>query len=171
MAPLSLLVAKGLGKVAGSFTAVLALLITFGAVQTNIAGFSRMIYSQARAGDFPPIFNKLHQKFQTPSRAMYGLAGVFSLVLLCNGLFNPNLGALLKWPSAIFVASYIVAMASSLKLYPKKDKFWLMAFVALVVCISIYFFSGWAMFYPVVLATIGLALSTRTTNKMSPTKI
>lgn len=159
LAPLSILVKKGFGSIAGLFTAILALLISFGAIQTNIAGFSRMIYAQAREGDFPAIFTKLHPTYKTPIVSIYSLAAVFAFVLMYNGFFKPNLEVLLKWPSVIFIVSYIIAMASALKLLSKRDIGWWMALIAFVVCVIIYLFSGWAFYYPFFLAIIGYIVS------------
>lgn len=161
LAPLSLLMALGFGKVASALTAVLALIITFATAHTNIAGFSRMMYAQAREGDFPRVFAKLHEKYQTPVVALVGLAVVFSCVLLVNGCFEPNLGFLIQWPSVIFIALYLIAMASALVILPRRDAGWWMGGVALIVCIVIYAFSGWTCLYPVALFSIGCFIAIR----------
>ncbi len=161
IAPLSILVGIGFGRIGTDFTAFLALLVTFGGLHMNIAGFSRMVYAQARVGDFPKRFAYLHPVYKTPVIALYGLATAFTAVLLINGLFHPNLGALIQWPSVVFLALYMVAMCSAIKLLPTGDLGWWMALVAFIVCIILYPFTGWACLYPLALTFIGWFISTK----------
>lgn len=147
-APLSILVGKGFGQIAAEATSFLALLITFGGIHTNITGFSRMVYSQAREGVFPAVFARLHPNYKTPVMALAGLSVVFSLVLIIISSFHLDLGWMIQWPSSIFLVLYMIAMASALKLLSKQDIGWWMALVSLIVCLILYPFSGWASFYP-----------------------
>ncbi|BCJ88521.1 hypothetical protein [Effusibacillus dendaii] len=131
----------------------------------NIAGFSRMVYAQAKVGDFPRIFADLHPVYKTPLAALSGLAVVFTVILTIYGLFHPNLGAMIQWPSIIFWVLYTVAMASALKLLPTRDYGWWMALVSLVVCVVLYPFSGRACLYPPALLAVGWLMATRFTRK------
>ncbi|MFC9320990.1 APC family permease [Bacillus subtilis] len=164
LAPLSILIAKGFGNIAGSLTTILALLIPFGAVHTNIAGFSRMVYAQAREGDFPKIFAKVHSKYRTPIVSLLGLASIFLVVLLYNGFSRPDLGFLIQWPSVIFIVSYMIAMASALKLLSKKDIYWWFALISLIFCTILYGFSGWASIYAPILVILGWIITSRKTS-------
>ena len=155
VAPLNILVGRGFGPTATLFTAFLALLIAFGAIHINVAGFSRMVYAQAREGDFPACFARLHDKYRTPVTALAGMGAAFSLVLLVNGFWTPNLGSLIEWPSVVFLVLYIIAMASAIKLLLGKDRGWWLALAPLVVCLALYPFSGWAAVYPPALAGLG----------------
>lgn len=159
LAPLSTLVGKGFGQIGMDLTTFLALLITFCGLHMNIAGFSRMVYAQSREGDFPKIFAYLHPTYKTPIAALSGLAVVFSVVLIINGYFHPNLGALIQWPSVVFLVLYIIAMASALKLLRTRTIGWWSALVSLIVCIILYPFTGWAMIYPIILGVIGWSVS------------
>lgn len=160
VAPLSQLVGIGLGQTGSTVTGVVALLITLVAIHGNVAGFSRMVYSQARSGVFPAFLGRLHQRHRTPIGALTALSVDFAVVLTIYTVFNINLGALIKWPSVMFLVLYVIAMASALKLL--KGEGWVkraFAFVPLVVCVSLYPFSGWAMVYPVVLGVTGWLIS------------
>lgn len=160
-APLSALVGIGWGHMASSLTAVLALVIAFATVHTNIAGFSRMIYAQARHGDFPRPLARLHARFQTPVTALVSLAVVFAAVLLADLLFRPDLGSIIKWPSAIFIVLYIAAMASGVRLLARFSFSWWLSVIALIFCIVIYCFSGWAMLFPLGLCALGWVMTRR----------
>jgi amino acid efflux transporter len=161
VAPLSILVGIGFGRIGTDLTAFLALLVTFGGLHMNIAGFSRMVYAQAREGDFPKLFASLHSNYKTPVAALYGLAIVFAVVLLINGIFRPNLGAMIQWPSVVFLVLYMIAMGSALKLLPTGDLGWWLALIPLLVCLFLYPFTGWACLYPLVLLCAGWVLATK----------
>lgn len=169
MAPLAALLEEGFGQVAYDATAFLALLITFGTIHTNIAGFSRMVYAQAREGDFPKVFGQLHRTYQTPVVALIGMICVFAMVLLVNGLFRPSLGTFMQWVSAVFLILYMIAMAAALKLLPKGDFGWWMAIIPLVVCAVLYTFSGWAIFYPPALIAVGWIFATSSARRVRQT--
>ncbi|MGF7032579.1 amino acid efflux transporter [Paenibacillus mucilaginosus] len=155
LAPLSLLMEKAFGSAAGAVTGALALFITFSSVHTNIAGFSRMIYAQAREGELPGWLAKLHPAHRSPIAALYGCGAVFGGVLLYYGTAEPSLAWLVKWPSAIFIFSYIVVMAAALRLLPAKSGGRVWAGLSLVLCLAIYAFSGWAAGFPLGLAAAG----------------
>lgn len=152
---LSLLISKGLGSAGTLLTAALALFITFSSVHANIAGFSRMVYAQAREGNFPSFFAALHPEHQTPVRVLAALGGIFSIVLILYGFAQPDLGTLLKGPSAIFITSYILTMLAAVKILKPLTIGWLMAFFSLMISVILLFFSGWAILYPVALSLVG----------------
>ncbi|MFT8872686.1 MAG: amino acid permease [Sporolactobacillus sp.] len=155
VASLSMLISKGLGTFGTLITTLLALFITFSAVHANIAGFSRMVYAQARDGLFPSFFGVLNAKHQTPTRVLTGLGVVFLGVLIVYGLFKPSLGTLLKGPSVVFIVSYIFTMLAAIKILKPLTIGWFMAFVSLLTSVAIFIFSGWTILYPIILAIVG----------------
>ncbi|MET1248917.1 amino acid permease [Sporolactobacillus sp. STCC-11] len=152
---LSLLISKGWGHSGIIVTTVLALFITFSTVHANIAGFSRMVYAQARAGSFPAQLAHLHPKYQTPARVLAVLGGAFALVLVLYGTIAPDLGTLLKGPSVVFITSYIFTMLAALKILKPLTIGWFMALISLVITVIILLFSGGAIVYPIALAVVG----------------
>jgi amino acid efflux transporter len=155
VASLSMLVSKGWGHSGIIVTTVLAVFITFSTVHANIAGFSRMVYAQAREGCFPAQLARLHPKYQTPARVLAALGGAFALVLLLYGTIAPGLGTLLKGPSVVFITSYIFTMLAALKILRSLTIGWFMALLSLLITVIILFFSGWAIVYPIALAVVG----------------
>lgn len=155
IASLAMLISKGAGESGVYVTVCLALFITFATIHANIAGFSRMVYALAREGHIPLYFGKLSETKHTPFRVLIVLAAVFGLVLAAHGLFQIDLTALLKGPSAAFIASYICTMAAALKLLKWRNSGWWMALGAFMACAVIYTFSGWALLYPAALAAAG----------------
>ncbi|MDA8333788.1 MAG: amino acid permease [Peptococcaceae bacterium] len=150
---LAVMVGRGVGPWAGAITDLLGFLVCYGTIHTYLAGFSRLIYAQARGGHFPSFFAHLHPRLQTPHRALLALGPVFLLVLALNYRWRFDLGALIKWPSAVFIALYIIGMAAGVKLMTGKSRYY--AIVSLAACIAVYGFLGWVGLYPVVLAGVG----------------
>jgi amino acid efflux transporter len=154
-APLSQLVGIGLGRAGSLITGGAALLITMVAIHGNVAGFSRLVYSQARAGVFPSFLGRLHERYQTPIGALAALGVDFAAVLTIYTTFHVDLGALITWPSTVFLVLYGIAMMSALKLMREGWGQRIVPMIPLLVCAGLYALSGWAMGYPVILGTAG----------------
>lgn len=60
------LIAYRWGTNAGMIVAFLGFIICYCTVHTYIAGFSRLVYAEAREGNFPDSFGKLHSRYQSP---------------------------------------------------------------------------------------------------------
>lgn len=147
------MVAKGWGNWAGIITGFLGFIVCYGTIHTYLAGFSRLVYAQARQGDFPQFFAALHPQFQVPHRVLLVLFPIFLLVLSLNYLLAFDLGFWMQWPSSIFIVLYIIAMAAALKLLTGLGRFY--ALVSLLMCVGIYLFTGWIGLYPLALGAIG----------------
>jgi amino acid efflux transporter len=153
--PLSSLITLSFGKTSGHIVAILTVLITFCTIHANIAGFSRIIYNGSREGEFPKLFSKLHTECKTPINVLLAMGIVFSLVLTFFAFITPDLSFILKFPGIIFLSSYIIAMASALKILSRTDLGWWCALLTLLVCLCIYFYSGLICLFPIFLGSIG----------------
>jgi amino acid efflux transporter len=160
LASLAKLIGFGWGERAGGMVAVVAFLLSFGSIHTYIAGFTRLVYSQSINGDFPRVFGKLHEKYQTPHRALYAFA-VFavSLLLISYGM-GFNLPDLIQWPSAVFIAIYMVGMGAGIALAKTRMLKWL-ATISLLLCLAIFPFNGWVSLFPIGLALMGFVFHKR----------
>ncbi|MFC5723951.1 APC family permease [Streptomyces gamaensis] len=165
LAPVSVLARDALGPVAGSVTACFALCCSFVAVHTNIAGFSRLLYAQARDGKLPRALARLHPRHGTPARALAHLAAAFALLLAGVALTMPDLQELIAWPSATFVAVYLVGTAAALRILPRRDIGRAAAALAALVCLAILPFSWPAVLYPAAVAVLVLLLARGTAHR------
>ncbi|CAM3192239.1 APC family permease [Sporolactobacillus spathodeae] len=155
MASLSLLLSAAFGSLGTILVTLLALFITFIAVHANIAGFSRMVYAQARDGYFPKFFSVLHEKNQTPIRVLAAMGAAFLSLFLLYGVFQPSLGLLIQATSTVFIVSYVLTMLAALKMIKRDAIAWLLALIACVTTLVILLFSGWLIFYPFLLVAAG----------------
>ncbi len=154
-APLSQLVGLGLGHAGSMITGALALLITMVAIHGNVAGFSRMVYSQARAGVFPRWLGRVHPRRGTPTAALTALMVDFAVVPAVYSLTRVDLGTLITWPSTVFLVVYIIAMASAYKLVAGTRLGRVLPLLPIIVCGALLPFAGWAVIYPVCLGGVG----------------
>lgn len=150
---LALLVGLGLGRDGMAVVVLLALFVTYGTIHTYVAGFSRLVYAQARAGDLPRALGALHPRWRTPTRVLIMLALPFSVVLGIEWQHPVSLGALIDWPSAIFIALYVVAMASGFRLLPRRIER-ISAAAGAVLSASALFFVGYAVLLPLAITVL-----------------
>ena len=164
---MSHLIGTGLGHTGSVITGILALVITLVSIHGNVTGFSRMVYAQARSGDFPAFLARLHASYQTPSVVLYLLGMDFAIVVGLYSVFHVNLGELVKWPSTVFLALYLIAMASAIRLLRTERRTRWVPWIPFTVCVALYPFAGWAAIYPLVLASLGWFMTRRTSPSVS----
>jgi amino acid efflux transporter len=149
------MIGRGWGQRAGAVTGILGFLTCYGTIHTYVAGFSRLVYAQARQGDFPEYFSSLHQQFHTPHRVLLVLLPVFMVVLLASFWFHIDIGILIQFPGTIFISLYMIGMAAAVKLLPSQGWGRYFAALSLIMCMTIYCFTGWIGLYPFALAGLG----------------
>lgn len=141
------LISNRWGSSAGTIIAFLGFIICYCAVHTYIAGVSRLIYAQAREGNFPEVFAKLHPKYQSPYVALVSFIPLFIAILFFSFIFSWQLKALLSIPSTTFLMVYILSMAASIKVLPSRVGK-ISALISAVSCSIVFIFSGKFVLYP-----------------------
>ncbi|MCE5285901.1 MAG: amino acid permease [Pelosinus sp.] len=150
-----ILVSYRWGDIAGMLVAVLGFIACYCPLHTFIAGFSRLVYAQARDGNLPAYFGRLHPRFQTPHRALLTFAPIYLLILFLSYAFSWDLKPLINLPSANFLAVYILGMsASSRILQGKLGKS--LSIMSTFLSLTIFLFSGWFILYPIFISLIVL---------------
>ena len=147
------LVAYRWGDLAGTIVACLGFIVCYCPVHAYIAGFSRLVYAQARDGHFPKRFGRLHPRFQTPHIAILAFGPVYLFILFCSAAFTWDLKALINIPSVNFLAVYTVGMAAAGKVLPGKWSracAWISALLSAVV----FCFSGWFVLFPITITLL-----------------
>jgi amino acid efflux transporter len=147
------LVAYRWGDMAGTLVAFLGFIACYCPVHTFIAGFSRLVYAQARDGHFPARFDRLHPRFQTPHQALLCFAPVYLLILLSSYLLSWDLKPLIGIPSATFLAVYMLGMVSAARVLPATPGR-ASAWVSAILSGGVFAFAGWFALYPAAVATL-----------------
>jgi amino acid efflux transporter len=149
------LAARCMGNGAGEGIAFLGFILCFCTVLSYIAGFSRLVYAQAREGNFPSIFAELHPKFHTPAVALFSFLPVFILILALNYLCSWNFTSLIQIPSTTFLLVYFLSMLAASKVLSSAGGK-ACALLGAILSAVVFFFAGIWTLYPILIA--GLVL-------------
>lgn len=142
------LVAFRWGDIAGILVALLGFIVCYCPVHTFIAGFSRLVYAQARDGHFPQRFSQLHPRFQTPHIALISFVPFYLLILLLSYSLAWDLKPLFSIPCANFLVVYTLGMISAARILPGrlgKASAWISA----VLSVGVFLFAGWFALFPI----------------------
>lgn len=149
-APLSELLAIGLGGPAREITAVAAVIMTLGTMNAFFAGSSKLGAALGRDGALPPWFTHGSAAGEVPRRSLGVICGLAaaSLLIVYLGVINTKGAVLLTTGS--FTLVYVLGMAAALKLLPRRTWAWRGSIVALVFVVALLVLTGlyvlWALF-------------------------
>lgn len=157
---LAVMMGMGFGHWAEVATGILAVLVTFATSHAYNAGFSRLIYAQARLRELPAFLDHLHPRHGSPDRVTVAMGLAFLVVFALASLSGVSLGTLILYPSSVFVFLYLFAMASAPRLLRgQASAVW--ALLGLVPSLLILPFMGWAILYPLALLGLGYVVFRR----------
>ncbi|HZE32337.1 MAG TPA: amino acid permease, partial [Actinoallomurus sp.] len=117
--PLSLLLQEGVGDLARETTGVVAVILTFIAVNTYIAGGAKLGAALARDGALPTGLAGGAAAGQVPHRSLLVLAsmtGLVTVVVIPSGF---GLDTLMRATAACLAAVTLVGMAAAMRLLPR----------------------------------------------------
>ncbi|MFG2006327.1 APC family permease [Spirillospora sp. NPDC048911] len=152
--PLALLLEEGFGAAARPITAVVALVLSFIAINTYVAGGARLGAALARDRTLPRWFARGAGPGQVPRRSLGLLAGVTAIVAVPVVGSGLDLDALMRATAACLAAVTVLAMAAAVRLLTGRARAIALAaasFTAVVVVSC-----GVFLLIPALLATVGL---------------
>ena len=129
-APLSDLMAIALGEQARVVTAVVAVLLTIGAMNAYFAGGSRLGAALARDGALPRALARGGDAGQVPRRSVALVTVTSALSLVVAVAFDLGLTPLMLLATGCFTLVYVLGTASALRLLPRGTVAWWTALVA-----------------------------------------
>ncbi|MBE2317841.1 amino acid permease [Solirubrobacter sp. CPCC 204708] len=131
--PLADLMGAGLGEAGRTLTALLAVLLTMGTMNTYVAAATRLAGALAEERNAPSFL-------VTPKHALAAMAAISGTLLLGLAVELMDVDALLRATSALFVAVYVTATAAGSKLLEGAGR--AAARVAFVAVLVVFAFSG-----------------------------
>ncbi|TDD47638.1 amino acid permease [Nonomuraea terrae] len=149
--PLTALLEIGVGPVARPVTGVVAVLLTFGAVNTYLAGAGRLGAALARDRALPGWFGKGGAPGETPYRSL-GLLAVLSVPVLVGG---DDLDLLMRATSACLAAVTTAGVAAATRMLPA-GRHRVTAVVGTVMSLVGLAFCGGYLAVPAALAVVAL---------------
>ncbi|MFF5563881.1 APC family permease [Streptomyces sp. NPDC012623] len=164
-APLTLLLQRGTGSAASVVTALMALLLTFGTMNSYLAGASRLGAALARDGVLPAALAKGHRPGEVPRRSLALLFALSAVVCVFALVTGTELGKVMLAASACFIAVTVAGLAAGVRLLPRGSSVWWGAVVAAVVMTVVLLFSGWFLLLPLVLGGVAIGWSSWTARR------
>ncbi|CAN7187818.1 amino acid permease [Terrabacter sp. LjRoot27] len=160
-APLSDLMAIALGEQARVVTAVVAVLLTVGAMNAYYAGGSRLGAALARDGALPRWLARGGEAGAVPRRsiALVTTGSVLSLVLAV--VLDLGLTPLMLLATGCFTVVYVLGTASALRLLPRGTRGWWTALVAHVSVVVLLVVNGVHALWALGLVVLSLAYQSR----------
>ena len=147
--PLTALLARGLGPAAGAVTASAAVLLTFGAINTYLAGGARLGAALGRDGALPRWF----AAGSGPRHGLLALAGMCALLGLVSAVWSVDLAALMRVAAACLTAVTAAGTAAAVRLLPPG---WLRRCALLATAATLGVLACWG---PLLLVPAGLGLA------------
>lgn len=147
------LISFGSGNLAAGVIGILGCLACYCPVHTFFAGFSRVIYAQAREHHLPAIFAQLHPRFQTPANALLSFLPICYLMLFLSYFFSWNLQMFISISCTNFLMVYTLGLLGAARML-KNYKFKFLAYLSCIITGILFLFMGWYILYPLLITII-----------------
>jgi len=160
-APLAELLARAFGGPARGIAAIVALLLTFGVMNTYYAGAAKLGAALGRDAALPAWFAQGSQAGAIPRRSL-GLTlalGAFGLVVVAAT--GVGTAPLVLATTGAFVAVYAVGVAAAIRLLPKGTAGWWTAVVAFATVLVLAVSTGPYLLWPLVSGVLALLFVAR----------
>jgi amino acid efflux transporter len=160
-APLAELLARAFGGPARGIAAIVALLLTFGVMNTYYAGAAKLGAALGRDAALPAWFAQGSQAGAIPRRSL-GLTlalGAFGLVVVAAT--GVGTAPLVLATTGAFVAVYAVGVAAAIRLLPKGTAGWWTAVVAFATVLVLAVSTGPYLLWPLVSGALALLFVAR----------
>ena len=144
-APLADLMAAGLGEPGRRITALLAVLLTMGTMNTYVAAATRLAGALAHEGNAPSFL-------ATPKLALAAMAAISGTLLALLAVELIDVDALMRSTSALFIAVYVTATAAGDRLLSGAAR--MAARVAFVAVLVVFAFSGAYILVPLAILAL-----------------
>ena len=153
--PLADLISVGFGRVGRDATAALAVALTMGTMNVYMGGAAKLAASLAREGTLPAWLGGDAER-SVPRRplALIAVVGVVLLGGLVAGLSSTD--DLVRATSACFIAVYVLAILSAIRILDGGARLAAMVAFALVLVLAV--FSSWFLAVPAISAAAALGL-------------
>jgi amino acid efflux transporter len=155
-APLAELLSAGLGGPVRIVTAVVAVLLTLGAMNAYFAGSAKLGAALARDRALPSWLASGSRAGEVPRRSLTVVAVLASVSLGASALLGLGTAQLVLLTVGAFVIVYVVGCAAALRLLPRRTWARRGAVVALASSVVLLATIGWSLLWPVSVAAAAL---------------
>jgi amino acid efflux transporter len=160
-APLSELLAIGVGGPVRVITAAIAILLTLGAMNAYFAGAAKLGAALGRDGALPVWFARGSEVGQVPRRSLMVVAALASVALGIFAVTGAGARASVLLTTGSFVLVYILGTAAAIKLLPRASWPRRAAIVAFGSVVVLLFITGLYVLFTLVVAGAALLYNRR----------
>lgn len=164
-APLSDLLALALGDAARSVMAVVAVLLTLGAMNAYFAGASRLGAALAEDGALPGWLAGGRESARRPLRSLAVVTGGSLLSLGVVAVLDLDLATALLLTTGCFTLVYVLGTAAACRLLVRGSRTWALAVVACASTLALAVLTDWHMAWAVGLVGLSLAYQLRRSSR------
>ncbi|NJC71717.1 amino acid permease [Planosporangium thailandense] len=157
--PLASLLERGIGGAADAITAGAAVFLTFGALNTYLAGGARLGAALASHGALPRLLAKGGAAGEVPRRSLTLLALLAGLVTAVTLVFHVDLDALMRATAACLAAVTIVGTAAAVRILPPRTAGRRVAMAATAFAVVVLASCGVFLVFPVAVALVVVAVT------------
>lgn len=159
VAPLSDLMALAVGDAARPATALVALLLTIGAMNAYFSGAAKLGSALGRDGALPSWLAHGSQAGEVPRRSLLVVTLLAILTVLAAGVLDLDFDVWMVLATGSFAVVYVLGTAAAVKLFPPG---WTRtgAVIGLVTAVGLAVSIGWAMLWSVAVSAAALAYVT-----------
>ncbi|KAF4407952.1 APC family permease [Streptomyces lycii] len=154
--PLMLLIEQGVGPGARTVTAAAAVCLTFGAINTFVAGAARLGAALGRDGALPGWLAKGTGTGRVPRRSLLVQAVLTGALLMVVAAAGTELDLLMQITSAFLATVTAAGMAAAVALLPRRRPLWWLAVIAVAFTLLVLLFSTWLLALPAVVAAAAM---------------
>jgi amino acid efflux transporter len=167
-APLAELLAIGVGGQVRAITAIIAVLLTFGAMNAYFAGGAKLGAALGRDGALPAWFGRGNAAGEVPRRSLAVISGLSGLALVITAVarLGPRPAVLLTTGS--FVLVYVLGTAAAVRLLPRRSWSRRAAVVALASVSVLLVMTGPYMLWTLAIAAAAVWYERRQTPAPTP---
>lgn len=150
--PLADLVSVGFGRAGRDATALLAVVLTMGTMNVYIGGAAKLVRELAREGALPAWLGVGERSVPIRPLILFGSTLVVVLLALAAGWLNAT--DLVRAVSSLFVAVYVLTIASAIRILHGRQRG--LAIAAIVLVLMVFVFSGKYLLVPAVAAALSV---------------
>jgi amino acid efflux transporter len=163
--PLADLIEVGFGHAGRVATAVLAVALTMGTMNVYIGGTAKLVKALATEGALPAWFRVGERSVPVRPLLLFAITGATLMGALAAGWLNAT--DLVRATSSLFVAVYVLTIASAVRILPSPMRGYAVAAGVMVAIIAV--FSGAYLVAPLLIAAFALAYWSFNQRRMSAT--
>lgn len=153
-APVAVLLSTGLGTSAKVASAVVAVIITLGTMNADLASAAKLGSALGKRGALPRWLGGGSEAGHVPRTSLVVISSGSAVVLAATAIMGWGTERLVLITSALLVAVYVAGTSAGLRLLPAGSRSWWAALLTLGFALVLLTLSGWYLCVPLAIAVL-----------------